>query len=60
MSVISTIGAQSGGYEPIGDFYANGPVLTPSATKTKVSMYSYKAAISREIYFKILTIGQWY
>lgn len=59
ISVISTIGAQSGGYEPIGDFYANGPVLTSSATKTRVSMYSYKAAISREIYFKILTIGRW-
>ena len=59
VSVISTVGALNGGYEPIGDFYANGPVMTANTTFTKIAMYSYKFGLASDIYLKLLTIGRW-
>ena len=58
-SVISTLGTNSGNVSAIGAFYMNGPYVQALTTYTTIKLYSYREALTTDVYVKLLTIGRW-
>ena len=58
-SVISTVGTNSGNVSAIGAFYMNGPHIQALTTYTSIRLYSYREALTTDVYVKLLTIGRW-